>query len=167
MITQDKESALVQEKTEQRIDRKKKDDVEVVRDRGSIFDLFGSLIDDTRDLLRKETQLAKEEIRTNLKKGAKALIVLIFGAATLTAAMVALLVAISVGSVALLMNLTGLGPIPAILIGFAASGILMAIIGTTLVLYGKKRLSPHDLKPERTVRTLKKTTTWAKDKIYE
>ncbi len=155
-ITSRKSSGIASEKSR-----------DLPEDSGSIFDLFGSLIDDTRQLLRKETKLAKEEITTNLKRGAKGLIIMIFGAATLSAGFVALLVALSVGSVALIMKLTGLGAIPSILIGFSVSGLLMALIGTSLVLYAKKKLSPDELKPERTVRTLKNTTKWAKEKIYE
>lgn len=167
MITAEKEPTLTGNRSPGRTTRESSDDVEVINDRGSIFDLFGSLVDDTRQLLRKETQLAKEEIRSNLKKGAKGLLFMIFGAATLSAGLVALLVAVSVGTVALIMELTGLGPIPSILIGFSTSGLLMAVIGTALVLYAKKKLSPADLKPEKTVRTLKNTTNWAKEKIYE
>lgn len=167
MITEEKETEAPEVFAPEASNNVSEESGKLTKDRGSIFDLFGSLIDDTRRLLRDETKLAKEEITTNLKRGAKSLLVLAIGAAALSAGFVALLVALSVGSVALIMKLTGLGAIPSILIGFSGSGLIMTLAGAFLVLYAKKKLSPDELKPERTVRTLKNTTKWAKEKIYE
>ncbi|MDQ1616272.1 MAG: hypothetical protein QOJ60_2211 [Actinomycetota bacterium] len=117
--------------------------------------LGGLLADASRDLstlVRSEIELAKAEIRMDVKHGAQA--GAMFGAAAFLGllALILLLISAAYGLVA-----AGLGPAVAFLVVAGALLVLAALLG----LVGKKavsRLGP----PERTIRTSKETAAFLK-----
>lgn len=131
----------------------------------SIFELIRSLIDDVFQLLYQETELAKAEITESFRKAGRGAIIMAAGAAVLAVGFVILLFAAAVGIVALI-QLTGLSTTASILVGLSSAGLLMAIVGIIAILIAKKKLSPQELKPKRTVKTLKGAKEWAEEKLH-
>lgn len=132
----------------------------------SILELVQSLIDDVIHLLFQETELAKAEISDSIRKAGRGAIIMAAGAAVLVSGFMILMFAAAVGVVALIQLFTGLSVISSILVGLSSSGLLMAIVGIIAVLIAKKKLSPQELKPRRTVETLKGAKDWAEDKLH-
>ena len=132
----------------------------------SILELVRSLIDDVIHLLFQETELAKAEISDSIRKAGRGAIIMAAGAAVLVSGFMILMFAAAVGVVALIQLFTGLSVISSILVGLSSSGLLMAIVGIIAVLIAKKKLSPQELKPRRTVETLKGAKDWAEDKLH-
>ena len=117
----------------------------------SIADVLKSTVQDAQELLRSEIALAKAELRDEVRTVGT-------GAAALAAAGVA-------GLVALVFLLTALAwAVPPLLgwpvwSGFAAVGILVAVVAAALAMTGKKKLNGQRHMP-LTSDTMKENLKW-------
>jgi ABC-type multidrug transport system fused ATPase/permease subunit len=120
-------------------------DVQGGRDEQSLGQLFASASQDLSALVRSEVELAKAEIRQDVRNGA-------VGAGMFGAAVFFLLLSAVIGSIALALGLRALG----ITTGWAfliVAGVYL-LLALILVLIGRsavRRIRP----PERTIRTTK------------
>jgi predicted phage tail protein len=115
------------------------------RDQESITDLLRRLMDELATLFRQELALASSEMSSAMSKLSRGLISVATGGAVLYAGFLTLLAA-AVLALALVVE-----PWLAALI----VGGVVTLIGVVMVLKGKKALEPSDLKPRRTVESLR------------
>jgi hypothetical protein len=115
------------------------------RDQESIADLLRRLMEELATLFRQELTLASAEISGAMSKLSRGLISVATGGAVLYAGFLTLLAA-AVLALALVVE-----PWLAALI----VGGVVTIIGLVMVMKGKKALEPSDLKPRRTVESLR------------
>jgi len=122
-------------------------------DNQSIGELFGRVTSDLSTLVRQEMQLAKVEIKQEVRTAGKAGGLLGGGA---FAGYVALLF-VSV-AIALLLALA----MPNWL-AFLIVGVLYGIVAAVLLAKGKQEMAKVDPVPQQTVQTLKEDVEWAKN----
>lgn len=125
----------------------------------SLGELFRNLAQDTSVLVRKEVELARAEMRTNMQSFARdAGLIAAGGAVLLVAALVftAFLVA-ALGD--LLGNEYWLGAL--------IVGAVYAAIGGFLVARGRKGLQAGDLKPDQTMESLQADRRWAQAEVRQ
>lgn len=124
-----------------------------------LTDLFRRLADHASTLVRGEVALAKLEMREAVRgmardssKLAIAFVLVWFGGIALTAAAV-----------------IGVGHLLGGRFGFGALivGVLFLVIGGLLARSGMRALSAGDLRPDATIASLDRTTTWAKQELRE
>ena len=118
----------------------------------SLGELVGQATKDISTLVRKEIELAKAELSTEVAKAGKG--AGMFGGAGVTA-----LYGLTFLSLAAMFGLAALMPI-----GFAAlivGAVWLAAAGI-LAITGKKAFADFSPKPERTIRTLKEDAQWAR-----
>ncbi len=121
-------------------------------DNQSVGELFGRVTSDLSTLVRQEMQLAKVEIKQEVRTASKAGGLLGGGA---FAGYIALLF-ISV-AVALL-----LGRVMPDWLSFLIVGVIYAIVAAPLVSKGRKEMANVDPVPHQTVESLKEDVEWAK-----
>ncbi|MBF0374552.1 MAG: phage holin family protein [Alphaproteobacteria bacterium] len=115
------------------------------RPSSSMKDLFSSLLRDLSDLVRQEIALARAETGEKVRQVSRGAVWLGIGGVLAFAGLLFLLLAITLA-------LSGvMAPWAAALI----VGIVAAGIGVMLLKAGQNRLSPRNLTPDRTVRTLR------------
>lgn len=125
----------------------------------SLGELFRDLAQDTSVLVRKEVELARNEMRTSMQSFAKhSGMIAAGGAVLLVAALVftAFLVA-ALGD--LLGNEYWLGAL--------IVGTVYAAIGGFLVAGGRKGLQAAELKPEQTMESLQADRRWAEEEVRQ
>lgn len=123
----------------------------------SIAQLVSDLLVDVKQLMRQEVELAKHEIRGEVRKTIGVLTA--FGAGIGLAALGGLLFIIMV--VHLLNAVTEL-PL------WACYGIvagLCVVVSLILLYLGKKRMSQIDIVPQQTVETMKENVRWTREKV--
>jgi len=116
----------------------------------SLGELFSSLTSDLSTLLRQEVDLAREEVRVEVRQAGKG--VGAFGGA----AVVGLL-----AGVALVMTLGfALDTFMPAWAAFLIVTVVLAVVAAVLARMGKARLQKVDPKPEKTMQTLKEDAQW-------
>ncbi|GAA4811224.1 phage holin family protein [Streptomyces ziwulingensis] len=118
----------------------------------SVGELIGEMSTDLSQLVRGEIELAKAEIKEEAGKAGKA-------AGMLGGAGYAGHLAVLMGSLAVIFALSNVMDLAwAALIVTA----LWAVVAAVLYVTGRKRLRTIDVKPERTVETVKEDARWAR-----
>jgi len=124
-------------------------------DRTSIPALIGGLLDDARDLIREELQLARAEIREEVSAAQSAL--------------VAFAVAAAVGLIGVMLLSVAIGSAVAYFLrwpawaGYGITAVLFLAVSWGLVLYGRGRLKTIRAIPE-TKDTIKENIAWIQNK---
>lgn len=118
----------------------------------SLGELVGQATKELSTLVRKEVELAKAEISTEVAKAGK-------GAGMFGGAGVTGLYALTFLSLAAMFGLGAVMPL-----GWAALivGAVYLLITGILAMTGKKAFSDFSPKPERTIKTLKEDAQWAR-----
>jgi hypothetical protein len=118
----------------------------------SLGDLVGQATKDLSTLVRKEIELAKTELSTEVAKAGKG--AGMFGGAGVTA-----LYGLTFVSLAAMFGLGAVMPL-----GWAALivGVVYLGVAGILAMTGKKAFKDFSPKPERTIRTLKEDAQWAR-----
>ena len=118
----------------------------------SLGELVGQATKEMSTLVRKEVELAKAELSSEVAKAGKG--AGMFGGAGVTA-----LYALTFLSLAAMFGLGAIVPI-----GWAALivGVVYAALAGILALTGKKAFESFSPVPERTIRTLKEDAEWAR-----
>lgn len=120
----------------------------------SVGELVGEISDDLTRLVRSEIDLAKAEIKQEATRAGKA-------AGMLAGSGYAGHLALLMGSLAAIFGL-------AHLVGLAWAALIMtvvwALVGAVLFLAGRTRMRAVQMKPERTVETLKEDARWARNR---
>lgn len=121
----------------------------------SIARLMGELVADAQHLVRKEVELARQEVRVEVNKAKQGAISL--GAGGAVAAVGALLLVLMV--VHLLVAVFGI----ALWISYLIVGALLAIIGGIMLQVGRSRLNKIDPTPHETIDSVRKDVEWIKE----
>jgi hypothetical protein len=120
----------------------------------SLSDLLSAMTDDVSLLVRKELELAKEEIRGDVSRAGN--VAKLFGAAGF------------VGYFALMMLLFaaawGLAAVVPRGVAFLIVGVILGAIAAVLALRGKAQVQALDPKPEQTIETLKEDAQWLSER---
>ena len=132
-------------------------------DTRSIGDLIRELADEGRSLLRNEVSLVKAELSDQVHVYERNSSRIAIGGAFLLAALFFVLWAVNMGVTALL-TLVVEAEI-AVWLAPLLIGIILAVIGRSMVKGGTNEIRHEGLVPERTVRTLRDDTRWAKDQV--
>ncbi len=118
-------------------------------------EIIGSLATDLQDLVRGEVRLARAELDTKINTLVAAAISLVGGALVAFAGLVVLLQAAAMG-LALVIPLWA---------AFLVVGLLIVVVGALVARGGLAALSLRTLTPNRTVASLHKDATLAKEHI--
>lgn len=121
----------------------------------SVGELFSSLAEDSRTLIRQEIELAKTEMSEKVEGVGKDIGSMVVGVTVLYAGFLVLLAAVVIG----LGNFITDGG-AALLVGALVGGI-----GAWLVMKGLNDIKKRNFKPEKTAQTVKETTQWAKEQM--
>ena len=116
---------------------------------GSLGALFADLSDKTTLLIRQEIDLAKQEMTEKVKRAAMDVVSFLIGAFI---AYIGLLALIAAAALALALVLPDW-------VATLIVGVLVIAIGGIMVLVGVNSLKDLNLKPERTINTLKDNQT--------
>jgi len=116
----------------------------------SLPELIGVLSSDITLLVRKEFELAREEIRTEASRASKA------GAALGAAGVVGLLAAIAL----VLAAGWGLAAVMPTGLAFLIVALVLGGVAAVLGLRGKQQLQTVNPKPEQTIQTLREDKKW-------
>lgn len=118
----------------------------------SLGELFGRVTSDLSALVREEMQLAKVEIKQDLRTAGKA--GGMFGGGALTGYLSLLFVSVALA--------LGLSTFLWDWLAFLIVGLLYAIAAAVLLANGRKKAKQVDPVPQQTVETLKEDVQWAK-----
>jgi len=121
----------------------------------SIATLLGELVADAQDLVRKEIDLAKQEVRNEVSKAKDTAIS--FGIGGVVAAIGGLLLVLML--VHLLSDVFGLQ----LWLSYLLVGLVFAIVGGVLLMRGRSKANEIDIVPRATVQEVKKDIAWIKD----
>jgi len=124
-------------------------------DEPSIATLVGSLVADAQDLVRKEVELAKQEVRVEVGKVKDSAISLGIGGGVLAVGGL-LLVLMLVHMLADLFDIR-------LWISYLIVGALFAVAGAFLLQRGRSRMSEVDLVPHETIDSVRKDVEWIKE----
>jgi hypothetical protein len=119
----------------------------------SLGEMFTDLTRELRTLIQKEIQLAKTELSQNASRLTGSLTMMAAGGLLAYGGMLAIVAAIVLGLIAL-----GLPAWAAALL----SGVVVAVIGYTLLRAGLASFRPRELTPRQTIETLKEDVQWLK-----
>ena len=127
---------------------------QITREERSIGELFSQLSHDLGVLVRQEAELAKTEMATKVSRFTGHAASLATGGIVAFVGMQALIAALILGLAEI-----GIAPwLSALLVG-----ALLAIMGYTMVQKGRASLKEVNLKPKRTIESLKDDVQWAKE----
>ena len=119
----------------------------------SLAELFSVMTQDVSTLMRKEVELAKEEMKVEASRAGT--VAKLFGIAGF------------VGFFAVMMLLFaaawGLAAVVPDGLAFLIVGIVLAIVAAVLALRGKAQVAELNPKPEQTIETLKEDAQWLKE----
>lgn len=121
----------------------------------SIAQLLGNLIADGQILVRKEFELARQEITQEVDKARQGAISLGIGIGIASVGSLFLLLALAHGLAALFDIQLGLA--------YLIVGLVMTIIGGVLLVTGSNRLKQVDPIPHETIDSVRKDVTWLKE----
>jgi len=130
-------------------------------DNQSLGDLFGRVTSDLSTLMRQEMQLAKVEIKQEVRTAGKAGGLLGGGAGAGYMALLFLSAALAI-LIALIMP-SSLSEFARYLIGFLLVGVIYGVAAAVLLNKGREQMKKVDPVPQQTVQTLKEDAQWAKD----
>jgi hypothetical protein len=122
-------------------------------ERKSFGELLSRLSSDSAALLRDEMELAKQEMREKLRTFQTGLVSIVIGAIVLQIALTAL------STSAIIKLADSVGPAASALI----IGAGLFLTGGIIALTGFRKLKNTNLKPEKTVQTLKEGKEWLKE----
>lgn len=114
--------------------------------------LFQDAFSSIREIIRSEVQLAKTETKEEVSKAGRA-------GAILGGGIVLTLYALGL---ALLAGVTALSLLVATWLAFLIVAVVVGIAAAFLIGSGRRKLQQVDLKPQRTVTTMKENLQWAK-----
>lgn len=120
----------------------------------SLGDLFKELAQESSTLIRQEIGLAKVEMRENVRKLGKDLVMLAIGGGILLVGLLVLTAFLVAGLGDMLGDEYWLGAL--------IVGVVYALIGGVLLMRGKSGMQHDDLKPEQTLASLQDDKRWAK-----
>jgi xanthine/uracil permease len=123
----------------------------------SLISLFGDLWRETQTLVHQEAQLAKAELSEKVSQIATGAGEIAAGGAVLFAGFIVLLFA-AVGALELM-----LATEHAVWLAPLIVGLVVMIVGYVLLARGRKQMTPESLVPERTVESLQRDATLAKE----
>ena len=135
----------------------------VAQDPRSVGDLIRELADEGRTLLRNEVSLVKAELSDKVHVYEKNSSRIAIGSALLLAALFFVLWALNMGVTALLTLVVE--PEIAVWLAPLLLGIVLALVGRGMVKGGAAEIRHEGIVPERTARTLRDDTRWAKDQV--
>ena len=121
----------------------------------SIAQLLGNLIADGQILVRKEFELARQEIAVEIAKTRQGAVSLGIGLGIASIGSLFLILALAHGLAALFNIPIGLS--------YLILGVIMAIIGGVLLFTGINRLKQVDPVPHETIDSVRKDVTWLKE----
>ncbi len=121
----------------------------------SIARLMGEMVADAQHLFRKEIELAREEMRVEIRKATQGIISLGIGAAVTAVGGLFLLLMV----VYLLVDIFTMD----IWLSYLIVGGLLAIIGVILLLVGRSRVQQVDPTPHETIDSVRKDVQWIKE----
>jgi hypothetical protein len=121
----------------------------------SLGELFSNLTGDLSDLMRKEVELAKVEIKEEVRDAGKGAGLL--GAGAFCGYLAVLLISFAAA--------WGLSEIVPEGIAFLIVGVFYAIAALVLGLMGKQEIAQVDPVPQQTVETLQEDVRWAKQQL--
>lgn len=132
-------------------------------DNRSIGDLIRELADEGRSLLRSEVSLVKAELTDKVHVYERNSSRIAIGGAFLLAALFFVLWAVNMGVTALLT--LAVEEEIAVWLAPLLIGIILAVVGRSMVKGGTNEIRHEGLVPERTARTLRDDTRWAKEQV--
>lgn len=124
----------------------------------SLGELFRQLAQESTTLIRQEMELAKVEMRENLRSFTRDAMSLAIGGALLLVALLVLTAFLAV----LLGDVLG-----NYWLGTLIVGALYAIAGFVMLQKGKKGLQHDDLRPEHTIASLQEDKRWAQAEVQQ
>jgi xanthine/uracil permease len=131
-----------------------------LRDERSIGNLFSDLTRETSALFRTELALAQTEILERLDRFGAGLAMVVIGGLLLHAALLALLVALTLGLGQVFDWWPTMPWLPPLIVG-----IVVAAIGAVLLIRGKSDIRPGQLIPRRALASMKEDAAWARQKV--
>jgi len=120
---------------------------------GSMSSLMAGIVDDARQLLIQQLTLFQVEIKHDIRRALEVAIAMMAGMVTFFLAGLTLVFALA-------FFLSWMWPQLPVWGGFAIVGVLMAVIGVGLVLWGKSKLETFSLLPRESVEGLKENLQW-------
>lgn len=120
-----------------------------------VGDLFKELLHESEALVRGEVQLLRTELSEKITSAQHGITSMLTGAAVLFGGILVLLAA----------AVLGLGQIIPLWASALIIGSAMAIIGGVMVAGGKKKIEPHNLKPNRALEEAKAEGRFLKEKV--
>lgn len=131
---------------------------------GSLRTLLNDLRVEVLELMQKEAELARAELREKASALGSHVTRFSLGGAIAYAGLIVLLFGLG-DLVAMLLLNAGVDPAMAQWIGRLGVGLLVAIIGWVMFAQAKKAMSSGDLVPEKTLRSLRESKQWMQDKF--
>ena len=119
----------------------------------SLGELFSHLTDDLSGLVHDQLELAKVELKEEIRNVGRA--GGMFGGAALAGFMTIVLLSLAAA--------WGLAELMAVGWAFLIIAVVWGVTGALLYLRGRDQLQRVDLKPEQTITTLKEDVQWAKN----
>ena len=121
----------------------------------SISAVVSDIVGDLQEIVRGEVRLAKAELREEMSKAKRGIVLLVAGGLVLMAALGCLLLA----------AIYGLATVwPAWAAALAVGGGV-GLIGALLALSGKKQVGSVELPPQKTVASVRENLQWAKSRM--
>lgn len=130
----------------------------------SIVTLLQTLRDDTMRLLNQELALAKAELKTNAADVGKHATEIATGGLVVFAGAVVLLIGLG-QLLGLLLVRAGLDAALAVWLAPTLLGLLVGIIGWSMIARAKRGFEADSLTPKQTVQTLRDDKNWAQQKL--
>jgi uncharacterized membrane protein len=125
------------------------------KEKWSITELFSDLTRNLTSLVRQEILLAKTEMKSKISQVGASGAYIGAGGALLYAGFLVLLGA----------AVFGLSTIMPIWLSALLVGLIVAFIGTGLLLKGRNDLKAHNLKPEKTIRSVRQDIDFTKEQF--
>lgn len=125
-----------------------------LKDNRSLGELFSDLSQEMQRLFQDEAALLRSEMSQKISRAAKDITALAVGGAVLYAGLLAIITA----------GILALGIAIPLWLSALIVGVVVLAIGTFLVLKGVQDLKRADLKPSRTISSLKGDKEWLKEK---
>lgn len=126
--------------------------------------LLRDLRDETTTLLRQEVALAKAELKENASRMGSHAAHIAVGGFVAYAGVIVLLIGLGL-LISSLLERAGMDPDLAQWLAPAALGAVVALIGYAMVSKARKAMAHEDMKPRRTIETMRENKEWAQSKL--
>jgi hypothetical protein len=130
----------------------------------TIVSLLQSLRDETTTLLRQEVALAKAELKDNASKMSKHAVAITAGTFVAYAGVIVLLIGLG-HLLAVGLIRAGIDPEMAQWLAPTLVGVLVAVIGWSMLAKAKRAFSSDSFTPRKTIASLKTNAQWAQNKL--